>query len=141
MADKVCECCFHKRASGVVGYHMRLACARSPVRFRCRPVLFAKTIFLFALIPFSIRCEVPRNFQLLATSNFLTVKLTLYRSVTFMSSYYPIWEASNFNLDNLARANGSILAYVIVESRPALFITVAAYAINVDVDCESVNLE
>ncbi len=37
-----------KWASGVVGYHTRLACERSPVQFRCRP------IFLFLLNSFFI---------------------------------------------------------------------------------------
>ena len=37
------------RASGVVGYHTRLACERSPVQFRCRPIFLlnlALKIFL-----------------------------------------------------------------------------------------------
>ena len=38
---------FSSRASGVVGYHMRLACARSPVRFRCRPLF---TFYFFTCL-------------------------------------------------------------------------------------------
>ena len=59
-----------KWASGVVGYHTRLACERSPVQFRCLPnflfslnsffILFFFHIIIIIIIIKTILC-VPRS--------------------------------------------------------------------------------